>query len=123
MGSITLNNVDKVYDNGFHAVNQLSLEVAEGEFLVLVGTFAVNKTAAVIATVGIVLAAFYILWMYQRSMTGEPSNEVSATVNDMTTRERIAIAPQEKPFERTRFHRTAPTDDRDRIDAEHHSLG
>jgi multiple sugar transport system ATP-binding protein len=46
MGSITLNNVDKVYDNGFHAVNQLSLEVAEGEFLVLVGPSGCGKSTA-----------------------------------------------------------------------------
>jgi len=63
------------------------------EFLVLVGTFQTYPTAAIIATPGIILAAFYILWMYQRSMTGEPTGEVSATVGEMTTRERVAIAP------------------------------
>ena len=63
------------------------------EFLVLLGTFAVNKTAAVIATLGIVLAAFYILWMYQRTMTGEPGDEVRATVSEVTPRELVAVAP------------------------------
>ena len=46
-----------------------------------------------IATLGIVLAAFYILWMYQRTMTGEPSDEVRATVSEITPREIAAVAP------------------------------
>jgi multiple sugar transport system ATP-binding protein len=37
VGNIVLNEIDKVYDNGFHAVHKLSLDVADGEFLVLVG--------------------------------------------------------------------------------------
>ena len=40
------------------------------EFLVLIGTFTRYEVAAVLATVGIILAAIYILWMYQRTMTG-----------------------------------------------------
>jgi NADH-quinone oxidoreductase subunit M len=63
------------------------------EFLVLVGTFSVYKWVAIIATTGIVLAAFYILWMYQRVVTGEPSQEVSETVTEISRRELIAIAP------------------------------
>lgn len=63
------------------------------EFLVLVGTFAYSKTTAVIATFGIVLAAVYILWMYQRTMTGEPSNEVKETVTEISTRELAAVTP------------------------------
>jgi NADH-quinone oxidoreductase subunit M len=63
------------------------------EFLVLAGTFSVNRPAAIIATFGIVTAAFYILWMYQRTMTGEPSNEVSETVKEINKRELVAIAP------------------------------
>lgn len=63
------------------------------EFLVLVGTFSEYPQAANIATVGIVLAAFYILWMYQRTMTGEPSQEVSSTVNEISKRELVAIVP------------------------------
>ena len=36
----------------------------------LVGTFSRYKVPAVIATAGIILAAIYVLWMYQRAMTG-----------------------------------------------------
>jgi NADH-quinone oxidoreductase subunit M len=63
------------------------------EFLVLVGTFSAYQTAAIVATFGIVLAALYILWMYQRTMTGEPSNEVRETVTEINTRELVAITP------------------------------
>jgi NADH-quinone oxidoreductase subunit M len=63
------------------------------EFLVLAGTFAYNKTVAVIATFGIVLAAVYILWMYQRTMTGEPAEEIKQTITEINKRELIAISP------------------------------
>ena len=63
------------------------------EFLVLTGAYAVNPTAAIIATFGIVLAAVYILWLYQRMMTGEPSKEVEETVTEISRRELVAVAP------------------------------
>ena len=63
------------------------------EFLVLTGAYAVNPTAAIIATFGIVLAAVYILWLYQRMMTGVPSKEVEETVTEISKRELIAVAP------------------------------
>ena len=37
VAEVVLKDVDKVYDNGFHAVKDLSLEIEDGEFLVLVG--------------------------------------------------------------------------------------
>ncbi|MBI2150918.1 MAG: NADH-quinone oxidoreductase subunit M, partial [Acidobacteria bacterium] len=37
-----------------------------GEFLVLLGTFGVNRTRAVVAAIGVILSAVYMLWMYQR---------------------------------------------------------
>ena len=46
MGSIVLKGIDKVYENGFHAVHELSLEVADGEFLVLVGPSGCGKSTA-----------------------------------------------------------------------------
>ena len=63
------------------------------EFLVLTGAYAVNPTATIIATFGIVLAAVYILWLYQRMMTGVPSKEVEETVTEISKRELIAVAP------------------------------
>jgi multiple sugar transport system ATP-binding protein len=46
VGSIALKEIDKVYDNGFHAVHKLSLDVADGEFLVLVGPSGCGKSTA-----------------------------------------------------------------------------
>jgi len=63
------------------------------EFLVLTGSYAVNPTATIIATFGIVLAAVYILWLYQRMMTGVPSKEVEETVTEISKRELIAVVP------------------------------
>jgi multiple sugar transport system ATP-binding protein len=46
VGNIVLNEIDKLYENGFHAVHRLSLEVNEGEFLVLVGPSGCGKSTA-----------------------------------------------------------------------------
>jgi NADH-quinone oxidoreductase subunit M len=62
------------------------------EFLVLVGTFTRYQAAAIIATAGIILASVYILWMYQRTMTGEP-NEGTAKLPDLSLRETWVVAP------------------------------
>ena len=43
-----------------------------GEFLILLGTFIVNKMYAVIAVTAVVLAAIYLLWAYQRLIHGPP---------------------------------------------------
>jgi NADH-quinone oxidoreductase subunit M len=66
------------------------------EFLVLLGTFTVNKAVAVIATVGIILAAGYVLWMIQRTTQGalNPALEkVDAMRRDITAREVVVVAP------------------------------
>jgi NADH-quinone oxidoreductase subunit M len=62
------------------------------EFLVLIGTFTRYEVAAIFATVGIILAAIYILWMYQRTMTG-PVRESVATMPDLRARELWAVGP------------------------------
>ncbi|MGH3711885.1 MAG: NADH-quinone oxidoreductase subunit M [Micromonosporaceae bacterium] len=66
------------------------------EFLVLIGTFSVNKPVAVIATAGVVLAAGYVLWMYQRSMQGTLNpvlNDVPAMRRDLSRRELAVVTP------------------------------
>ena len=42
---------------------------------------------------GIILAAVYVLWLYQRTMTGEPGDEVRASVTEIKGREVVAIIP------------------------------
>ncbi len=62
------------------------------EFMVLAGTFSRHKVIAVIAVLGIVLAALYILIMYQRLMTG-PVRDGIEKLKDLNFREVFAIAP------------------------------
>ncbi|MEV6366460.1 NADH-quinone oxidoreductase subunit M [Micromonospora musae] len=66
------------------------------EFLVLVGSFTVNKPVAVIATLGIILAAAYVLWMVQRTTQGtlNPAlTEIDGMRRDLNLREKVVIAP------------------------------
>ncbi|GIE89459.1 NADH-quinone oxidoreductase subunit M [Actinoplanes regularis] len=66
------------------------------EFLVLLGTFSTHKPYAVIATVGIVLAAAYVLWMIQRTTQGTLNpvlDEVPAMKKDLSLREKVVVAP------------------------------
>jgi NADH-quinone oxidoreductase subunit M len=62
------------------------------EFLVLLGTFERYRAAAIIATAAIVLAALYVLWLYQRTMTG-PLREGNEGVRDLRVREIVAVVP------------------------------
>ncbi|MFI6083258.1 NADH-quinone oxidoreductase subunit M [Streptomyces sp. NPDC051217] len=62
------------------------------EFLVLVGTFSVYPVIGVIATAGIVLAALYVLVLYQRTMTG-PVNESVRGMPDLKLRELAVVTP------------------------------
>jgi NADH-quinone oxidoreductase subunit M len=62
------------------------------EFLVLVGTFTRYEVPAILATVGIILAAIYILWMYQRTMTG-PVRDKIVGMPDLNARELWAVGP------------------------------
>jgi NADH-quinone oxidoreductase subunit M len=62
------------------------------EFLVLVGTYVRYPAVAVIATLGIILAALYILLTYQRMFTG-PVRDFSAGWRDASAREVWVLAP------------------------------
>ncbi len=62
------------------------------EFMVLVGTFSRYRIAAVLATIGIILAALYILLLYQRTMTG-PVRAETASFPDLRRRELAIVAP------------------------------
>jgi NADH-quinone oxidoreductase subunit M len=62
------------------------------EFLVLAGAFTRYPVAAVAATLGIVLAALYILLTYQRMFTG-PAREYASRWRDLNAREAWVVAP------------------------------
>ncbi|MBW3644069.1 MAG: NADH-quinone oxidoreductase subunit M [Actinobacteria bacterium] len=63
-----------------------------GEFLILLGSFPTRRWWAVVATVGVILAAVYLLWAYQRVFHGAP-DEANAGTPDMDRRERLIMAP------------------------------
>jgi len=63
-----------------------------GEFLVLVGSFLVNKTVAAVATLGIILAAVYLLWMVQRIVFGVPTDK-TARLGDLNWCEMATLVP------------------------------
>jgi len=62
-----------------------------GEFLILIGSFGPARWWTVIATVGVVLAALYLLWAYQRVFHGEP-DEASSSFKEITIREGLLMS-------------------------------
>ena len=78
--------------SGLAGLSLPGLSTFVSEFLVLVGTFSRYKVAGSFAVAGIVLAAIYILWMYQRTMNGPTTLEVS-TMPDLRPRELLAVVP------------------------------
>jgi NADH-quinone oxidoreductase subunit M len=77
---------------GLAGLSLPGLNTFVSEFLVLVGTFSRYEVAAALATASIILAAIYILWMYQRTMTGPVRDEV-ASMPDLKPRELWAVGP------------------------------
>ena len=68
------------------------------EFMVIAGAFARTPVVAGIASIAMVLSAVYILWTYQKTMTGPVTADVSRTFaddgsSDLNGREKLAIAP------------------------------
>jgi multiple sugar transport system ATP-binding protein len=53
MATVDLEQINKVYPNGFHAVKDLDLAVADGEFMVLVGPSGCGKTTALRMVAGL----------------------------------------------------------------------
>jgi NADH-quinone oxidoreductase subunit M len=64
-----------------------------GEFMVLIGVFRSSTNYAVIAALGVVLAAIYMLWMYQRVVFGEVKKEANRTLPDLSRRELAILVP------------------------------
>ncbi|MDE0103596.1 MAG: NADH-quinone oxidoreductase subunit M [Bryobacterales bacterium] len=64
-----------------------------GEFLVLVGTSYGSLLMVVLSMGGIVLAAGYMLWTFQRVVLGRPGNSIAASLPDMTRREIATLLP------------------------------
>ncbi|WP_208029027.1 complex I subunit 4 family protein [Rhabdothermincola sediminis] len=63
-----------------------------GEFLVLLGTFVAHRWWAVVAASGVIFAALYMLWAYQRAFHGEPDEE-NRSFPEMVLSEKLVILP------------------------------
>ena len=56
------------------------------------GTFLVERPYAIISAIGVILAAVYLLWAFQRVFTGEPEGE-NKGLKDLDMRELTCVAP------------------------------
>ena len=63
-----------------------------GEFLILLGTFKVNFLVATIASLGVILGAAYMLWLYRRIVFGEITNAEVNKLVDLNKSEMIILS-------------------------------
>jgi multiple sugar transport system ATP-binding protein len=100
VASIELDAINKVYPNGFHAVHDLSLTVADGEFMVLVGPSGCGKTTALRMVAGLEEITAGTLRIGEESVATRPPRERDiamvfqnyALYPHMTVRENIGFA-------------------------------
>ena len=58
-----------------------------GEFLILVGVFKKSYIVAMLASLGVILGAAYMLWLAKRVIFGETHNEIIKTIKDLNLSE------------------------------------
>ena len=63
-----------------------------GEYLILLGSFQTARWWTVVATAGVILAALYLLWAYQRVFHGEP-DEANAAFPELRAKEAMVLLP------------------------------
>jgi len=64
-----------------------------GEFLTLIGTFRVNNWVASLATIGTILSAAYMLWLYRKVIFGKLEKPSLFNIKDMGWREVVIMTP------------------------------
>jgi NADH-quinone oxidoreductase subunit M len=64
-----------------------------GEFLIMMGSWTLSRPMVALASLGVILAAAYILWMVQRVLYGEVTNPVNRTLPDLSAREFVVLIP------------------------------
>jgi len=79
---ITLSSVALPGTNGFI-----------GEFLILLGSWKTNPGLTIIATLGVIFGAVYMLWMFQRVMFGPVTHKENNDLKDLSARELFVMAP------------------------------
>ncbi len=86
---ITINNLSKVYDNGFEALKKVNLEIKKGEIIALLGPNGAGKTTLISVICGIVIPS-----------AGKVTVENFDIIEDYReTRSRIGLVPQELTLE------------------------
>ena len=79
---VTLSSIGLPFTNGF-----------VGEFLILLGAFKANVWYGVLAATGVILAACYMLWMYQRVIFGKVTKPENEKLTDLDLREKLVLVP------------------------------
>lgn len=79
---VTLSSIGLPGTNGF-----------VGEFLILLGAFEANKVLGILATFGVILAAVYMLWMFQRVMFGKIKHPENEGLKDLSRLELTTLLP------------------------------
>jgi len=92
-----LQKVAPIFAAGFMVVMLSSIGVPGlngfvGEFLVLIGSFQTARWWAVVATAGVILAALYLLWAYQRVFHGEPTTD-NEGFPELKAKEALTLLP------------------------------
>jgi NADH-quinone oxidoreductase subunit M len=64
-----------------------------GEFLILLGSWSFSPWLVVLASLGVILAAGYVLWMVKRVFYGEVKNPKNQALPDLTLREAAVVVP------------------------------
>jgi len=64
-----------------------------GEFLTMLGTFQVNNLVVVLAALGVILSAAYMLYLYRRIIFGALVKPALKTIQDLTVSEMVTLAP------------------------------
>ncbi len=77
----------------FASIGLPALNGFVGEFLVLIGSYTTLPVHTIVAASGVVLAAIYLLWAYERVFTGEPDKEENRKLVDLSAREIGLMAP------------------------------
>jgi len=100
MAPVSMDKINKVYENGFHAVKDMSLDIADGEFMVLVGPSGCGKTTALRMVAGLEDITSGILRIGGKEVNDETPKERDiamvfqnyALYPHMTVRENIGFA-------------------------------
>jgi NADH-quinone oxidoreductase subunit M len=77
----------------FSSIGLPGLNGFVGEFLILLGAFAVRPGWTAFAATGMILSAIYMLWMFRRVIFGPLTNPENQKLKDLDRREILILAP------------------------------